>query len=202
MKRLLLHVLPFLFCNAAWPQATLNFSGGTGSPITLELVQSVTYVMTASAPVGAPSFVFDGVGNVFEDMLPAATGSITFTINGGSPHPIFRINSGVTAGIATADDVYVYGMLLPLNVGDLVTLTAGTLTTTTDVALPAPGDGTFNTIITDGFGMPLSTTGVAIPEPGIGILTVIGALIILCQLCRMRRACGRHRCSLASCSCS
>ena len=111
---------------------------------------------------GAPFFILQSVGsNIFPTSAPLLTGDITFTINGGSPISIGVITQAVFAvGVITLNDLFFWapdgpnlGSAIPgVSIGDTIVLSAGTLTTTSDVVAPAPPSGEFNTFITDGNG--------------------------------------------------
>ena len=160
----------------AGAQANLTFSGGSGTPLTMTIAAPFTYTITTTSPV-APFFVFQGVGNPFLATFPSATTTMTFSINGGAAQTIDGINSGVTGGSLAADDVYIYGLLPGVTIGDTVFLTAGAITTTTNIAAAAPANGAFDTFIVNGSGDKISTLGSsssAAPEPGTLALLALG----------------------------
>ena len=67
----------------------VTFSGGNGSPLSMTLLQPVTYTITAGF-LGELRFVFEDTGNFASDAadgVTSATSAISFTINAG-PHPI------------------------------------------------------------------------------------------------------------------
>ena len=144
----------------------VTFSGGSGTPLSFTLTEPVTYLITASAPFGtAPFFILQNVGsNIFPTSAPLLTGDITFTINGGSPISIGVITQvvdfGFPLGVLTVNDLLFWAPDGPntvnaipgVSIGDTIVLSAGTLTTTSDVVAPAPPSGVFNTFITDGNG--------------------------------------------------
>ena len=139
----------------------VTFSGGSGTPLSFTLTEPVTYLITASVPFGgAPFFILQNVGsNIFPTSAPLLTGDITFTVNGGSPISIGVITQAV-AGVVTVNDLLFWAPDGPntvnaipgVSIGDTIVLSAGTLTTTSDVVAPAPHSGVFNTFITDGNG--------------------------------------------------
>ncbi|MDQ2945702.1 MAG: hypothetical protein M3Y27_07140 [Acidobacteriota bacterium] len=70
-------------------QADLTFSGGNNTPFVLTLNAPVRYAITANGANGiSPFFIFQGVGDVFGGLFPGVSGSITFSINGGSAQSI------------------------------------------------------------------------------------------------------------------
>jgi len=144
----------------------VTFSGGSGTPLSFTLTEPVTYLITANSPVGsAPFFILQNVGsNIFPTSAPFLTGDITFTINGGSPISIGQITQivdlGFPIGVLTVNDLLFWApqgantvnAIPGVSIGDTIVLSAGTLTTTSDVVAPAPPSGVFNTFITDGNG--------------------------------------------------
>ena len=99
--------------------------------------------------------------------LGGFSGTMTYSINGGSNHAIDTLVTGVSSFDVGPNDMIVYhfGVLPGANVGDVVLLNSGTLTTNFNVSSAPPPDGSFNTLITDGNGHTSSTFGVAIPVP-------------------------------------
>lgn len=185
MAAAILSLLIFLGVSANG-QADLSFSGGNGSPITMTLNMSVSYTITANAGT-APIFIFEDVGNIFGGAAATVTGTITYTINGGSPFSLDYMNSGVTVGSVTPNDVYVASNSFPgVSIGDVVVLNLGSLTTTSNVAAAPPSNGLYSTFISDGSGDQISTAGVAIPEPATSALLLgFGGLAYVAR--RIRR---------------
>lgn len=148
----------------------------------------MTYAITTNGANGiSPFFIFQGVGDVFGGSFPSVSGTITFSINGGSAQSITGENSGVAAGSLAANDIYMFGSLAGVAVGDIVTLTAGTLTTTSNVAAAPPASGSFTTFIIDGNGTKISANGVsAVPEPTTWA-TLLGGLGLLAGVQLFRR---------------
>lgn len=174
---------------AAHAQANLTFSGGGGSPLTLNLLAPVSYTITSTEGFGfTPSFLFQGVGNPFGNNGRNVNGTLTFRINGGAAQAITGVNSGFLAFgvnslyITSASTIF-------SNVGDTVTLTGGTLTTTTNVAAAAPANGSFTTfIINPNNGFPVSGIGVvAAPEPGSVALLGVGLALFGGVLVRRKK---------------
>jgi Carboxypeptidase regulatory-like domain len=146
-------------------QANLIFSGGSGTPLSISLQQPVAYTINNSQCAlnnSGPIFLFDEAGNPFGSGVFLA-GSITFSINGGAAQPIANGNSGIIAGDVTANDLFIYGQLQSVSNGSTVVLSAGTVTTTTNVAAAPPANGSFTTFIVDAnTGNRCSTNGVII----------------------------------------
>lgn len=165
-------------------QATVSFTGGSGTPLTIALATPVSYtITTAASNVTAPVFLLKGVGNVFgqEDFgnPSSVTGSITFRINNGAVQNIRIAGSNTQGPDLARNDIFLYSNLnSAVSVGDIVTLTSGTLTTAGNVGASAPAGGTFDTFITVGSGTRISTNGIAItaaPEP-----CSISLLLVMC----------------------
>ncbi len=143
-------------------QARLTFSGGSGTPLSTTLQTAVTYTInnTLCADINAPFFVFQGVGNPLSNTFPPVTSTMTFSINGGTSQPITDENSGVTNGNFTANDLYVFGATP--GVAGAVILSAGTTTTTGNIAAAKPVNGNYTTFIFNGKGVICSENGVSL----------------------------------------
>lgn len=181
-----LALLATLLASAAQGAVTLSISGGSGTPLNFTLLQSITYTVVEEEEEEsmAPLFIFEGTAGSSTYLAGNLTGDITFSINGIGNYPITQIFSGHTGGDMTADDIYLYGGLYPLNTGDVITISAGTLTTTESLpdAVPALSGGIAESFLTDGNGVRISPN--AVPEPSAALL---GATCIV-GLLRRRRA--------------
>lgn len=150
----------------------VQFSGGNGTPITLTLTSPISYTITAAASSGnAPGFVIANTGDIFSNPFPAltVTGNITFSINGGGSFTLDtgNISSGHTYGDVTSNDLFFYNLSSQpgVSVGDVVTLSTGYLTTTTNVAGTGI-TGDYSTFVSDDNLNQISYDGVtAVPEP-------------------------------------
>jgi hypothetical protein len=150
--------------SAAFGQANLTFSGGNGTPLSITLQQSVSYTITSACP-SSPIFIFDEAGNPFNFSFPPGISTMTFSINGGTSRPITNANSGFSGdSVTTPNDIYVYGSAPGTAIGNTVVLSAGTYTTTGNVAAAKPADGSFVTFVRGFEGGPIrcSTNGVAL----------------------------------------
>jgi hypothetical protein len=166
-KKLRVLIAPLLvfviYIPAVSGQANLTFSGGNGTPLTVTLQQAVSYTITntqCDSNTG-PIFTIDEAGNPLNGTR-SAVGTITFSINGGAAQPITVVRSGTNFGNFTTNDLWVYGNLPNLANGSTVVLSAGTITTTSNVAAAPPANGNFTTFINGGTGVLCSTNGVAV----------------------------------------
>ncbi len=144
----------------------VNFSGGSGTPLTITLPQSVSYTVVTGPSTLEVTFVFQGTGNMFSGTVGAG-GSLSFTRNAGSPFPINDAQQ-FNAPPFTLNDLSLYASTFPvtaINVNDVFLLSAGSVTTTTNIAAAAPASGLYSTILTDGAGHKMGD-GTAVPEPG------------------------------------
>ncbi len=177
---------------AAHAQANLSFTGGSGSPLTLTLAAPVNYTVTTTAS-RAPLFVFQSVGDLFGGNSSFVTGALTYRINGGAAQTITTIGSGASSGSVTPNDIYIFGSFPGVSVGQIVTLASGSLTTTSNVAVPAPANGSFTTFLAEGAGGARISSingpagGVAAPEPGSIALALTGSGPLLLGLVRRKR---------------
>lgn len=182
MKRLLFTLAaiaaPLLPAGA---QANLSFSGGNGIPLTMTLQQSVQYTINSVPTTGAPAFVFVGLGNLFPS-LPSFTGSITYSVNGAGAFSLTQIGSGFTGGNISSTDAFLFNNFVPLFVGDVVRLNAGTLTSAVNFAPAAPTSKAYATFIIEDGGAQRSTLGVStssvVPEPSTYLLMVAGLSLL------------------------
>ena len=171
-------LLPLVFLalsSCAYAQAYVTFDGGLGAPVRLTLNAPVTYQITSAPVSSSPFFVIDGVGNFFGEAL-VANGTITFSINGGPARNLGNFYSNVALNSITADDVVLQGETPGVAVGDLVTLSAGTLTSTSNYAGAGPANGYHASFVSDFVARAISPT-VPAPEPSTWAGLVFGGLI-------------------------
>ena len=169
--------------------ANLTFSGGLGTPLVLTLTGTVNYTVTTAATSG-PFFIFRGVGNAV--VTQPGSGTIAFSIGGATSTNITYENSNVTTGSVTATDFYLFASNSDNNtfaVGNTVTLTGGTFTTSANFAGAPPAGGNFPTFITDGNATPI--TAVPAPEPGTWAMLGLGGVVLVgANRLRRRRTMG------------
>ena len=72
----------------------VNFSGGSGTPLTITLPQSVSYTVTGFPGNAGELFVFQGTGHLLSGNVGAG-GSLSFTQNAGAPS---SINNAIQLG--------------------------------------------------------------------------------------------------------
>jgi len=162
---------------------SLAFSGGDGAPLTITFSTPIYFEVTTE-PVGSgPGFVIAGLGDFFDGGYWSAGGTVTYSINGGTPYSFTTINSGYVWGDIAAADTYFFNLeqvtTSRIHLDDRILLSAGTLTTTASLASSAPADGTYDMFIMDAYGA-LIGTGVAVPEPAttaawFGGIALVGA---------------------------
>jgi hypothetical protein len=139
----------------------VTFSGGGGTPLSFSLSAPVEYTITADPAGNVPLFVFRNVGQLLSGFT--ITGNITYSVNSGLAQTLMAAATNTIAGTLTINDLIFYGDFVPLTVGDVVVLSAGTWTTTGN-APGVPVSGSYDTVLLDGSGVPFSTNGISLPE--------------------------------------
>lgn len=162
----------------AQAQAHLTFSGGNGTPLSITLQQSVTYTINSSlcSSGNGSVFVFDEAGTFSSSDRPPVTGTITFSINGGAAQTFNQIGSDVNLGNVTTNDIYLLGTFQSVSNGSTVTLSAGTLTTTNNVAVAPFANGSFTTFIVGSLATRCSANGVAV-TPTAASVSIAGRVL-------------------------
>jgi hypothetical protein len=168
-------------------QANLTFTGGSGTPLTITLLNPVTFNMTGTT--NQVIFVLDSVSTVFNGTIGVG-GNITFTVNGGPTQMLTSLQGDVNANDVTTDDFALFGGIIPSSAGNTVVLSAGTLTTNQNFASTAPTSGTFTTFIVNNSAQRVSSNGVAVtaPEPGSIGLALVGGIGLMGAVVRRRKA--------------
>lgn len=162
-----------LLASAAQGAISLEVTGGNGSPLTITLLESVTYTIAPGAPEdNFPIFVIDEAttGTPFDSNV---TGTMTFSINDGDLQSFIYLSGGVNAADLTANDIYFYRGELLLEEGDTITLHAGYLTTASAVNAVPAGGSSFESFMINNMGTRI--TGDAVPEPSAAALLGLGA---------------------------
>lgn len=165
---------------------SLTFSGGTDSPLTINLDTPVTYVATVSSG-SAPAFIFQNVGDLYSGVF-TVTGNITYSINGGTANAITGIQWNFHNNDVTANDFIMYPDFVTVNAGDTVTLSAGSITTSSSLTgAITPPSGSYASFIASQDGVKLGS-GSAVPEPAPLALGLAGlAALLLCHRTRTAR---------------
>lgn len=169
----------------------LTFTGGNGTPLSITFTTPLSFTITAD-PEGqnAPCFNIAELGDLFNAGWPSATSTLQYTINGGAAITPDTINSGWAGGGVAGTDVYFYsssGLTSSLAINDTIVLSAGTVTSNSDVVALAPTDGNFDVFLSQSYGKIIST-GTAIPEPSTVAMWLGGAALLGAALYRRRKA--------------
>jgi len=142
----------------------LNFSGGSGAPLTVTLPLPITYTVTNDTPNAGAVFVFQNVGDVTGGSVRAATGTMSYTVNAGGGNAINSLGALALGGIVGTNDLSLFRNSSPgVALNDVLLLSAGAVATTSNVSAAAPASGLYSAILTDGFGIQL---GVGTGAPG------------------------------------
>ncbi|MDQ4122622.1 MAG: hypothetical protein M3209_14380 [Acidobacteriota bacterium] len=151
-----------IYIPAVQAQANLTFSGGNGTPLSITLQQAVTYTINNNQCFlhGGRLFVFDATGNPLGNVRDV-TGTITSSVNGGVGDAITNARSGFSLNSISTNDIYIYNGNSSGPSSGQVLLSAGTITTTTNVAAAPPANGSYTTFIVSAQGTICSTNGVA-----------------------------------------
>lgn len=176
-------------CAAALPLQShaeliyLDFSGGGSDP--LQVTFSGDYSLQATASAGASGLLvcFDGVGDYFAGYGTDCTGNILVNSVGFSND---YLGSGQIQNDMSGDELflYLYDFSGVLQAGDVVTISAGTVSAAMADGVPAPADGFYTVFLADGDGNAIGASSVVVvPEPSTcalwtGVLALSGALVV------------------------
>lgn len=180
---------------ASPPPVPMDFSGTPGSsPVSVSFSGDVDFTITGSAVTG--NFILFTIENLFpsndgqQDFITSFSSDLQYDINGGSLQNVAGwCDDGYTSGDVTGNDGYFWVSLSQnLNPGDVVTLDAGTLTSSGN----APADfnlgtsGNYEMFIAnassgDG-GTDISGFGVIEPVPEPTTLAFAGLGVLGCML--------------------
>jgi len=178
-------ILSFGTISASHAAVSVIWSGGNGSPLSCTFIQPVDFTLSGSISGSYFNFVMQGVGNETSGSVSGVTGSLTYSVDGGSNQSLASIRSGFSLNDMGPNDLFFWGYA-PVSTGDTVVLNAGTLITTNSIAAAPPTNGPVNMILTDGTG---SLVGTQVPEVSTTLLCGLGALGLLR---RRRRLADRH----------
>jgi len=141
----------------------VNFSGGSGTPLTITLPQAVSFTVTNDTAGSVADFVFQGVGN-FIGGSAGVSGTLSYTTNGGGLLAIDRAGT-FPLGIVTGNDMSLFKNSSPgVNLGDVLVLSSGSVTTSVNISAAAPPSGLYSAIFVDINGTQLGV-GTAVPAP-------------------------------------
>ena len=151
----------------------LEFSGGSGAPLSITIVEPVMFTVNVSQGVsGSPAFLIEDIGQIFSGFtFDGLSGDVTFTVNSGTPITMYSFYGGLNAGAPDLNDLLLTGSFSSMAEGDVIILSAGTLTTNSAVAAAVPTDGAYNMYFYDmETMMRAGTDGIAVPEPSAAAL--------------------------------
>ena len=161
----------------------LEFSGGSGAPLSITIVEPVMFTVNVPQGVsGSPAFLIEDIGEIFAGFtLTGLSGDVTFTVNSGAPVAMSSLYGGLNAVTPDLNDLLLTGATSSMADGDVIILSAGTLTTNAAVAAAAPTAGDYNMYFYDMETMlRAGTDGTTVPEPSAAVLAgLAGAGIAL-----------------------
>ncbi len=200
MRTITISVLSMALATVSAHAATeVTWSGTPGStPISMTLPQSATFNITSSTISG--NFILFAIRNVqatpdSQTLAGTLSTKWTFSINGsGSYNMSGWVDNGYSSGAITANDSYTFWQsTVALNIGDVVTLNAGTISTASngpaDFILGTNGSyDMFMINASGGFGGTLISGAAtsSIPEPS--IYGLVGLSVIFAGVRRRRSA--------------
>lgn len=174
MKKLLLLALGALAWTQASAQVALSFSGGSGSPLTVNVQNDATFTLTADG-VKHDFFFFD-IPGFTGPTEGSVSGSLGFTTNGGALNTFETANGSTPSGYTGGINLWSTGSTW--HTGDSVVLHAGSFTTAASYAGSLPSAGSYNVYLMDNGGNFLSAAGAsAVPEPST-YAAIFGALAL------------------------
>lgn len=133
-------------------------------------------MVTTTPTRSSPFFLFQGTGNFLSDEANAS-GTLTFTVNGGATQSFSRFGTGESLGTVTPTDAVACGGFPGVTLGSVVVLNAGSITTNNTFAGAPPANGAYQMFLYDnGSGARLNAAGgTTVPEPSTWALLLAGA---------------------------
>lgn len=88
-------------------QATLNFAGGSGTPLRLSIgLRPTTFSITSGVTSSSgPFFIFQNVGDFTGGAIISLSGEVTYSINGGASQILTSLQTGFVGGAENAVDL-------------------------------------------------------------------------------------------------
>ena len=155
----------------------VNFSGGSGSPLTVTLPQALTGTVTNDTANPPALFVIVGTGDV--NFVSNASGGLSYTRNGAGPLSITDVGT-FHLGAATSNDMSLSSGFdaINYNINDVLLLSSGSVTTHAPVASAPPASGLYTGFIMDNNGVRLGDL-TPVPEPAsVGLLALAGTMLL------------------------
>lgn len=146
----------------ASPFAPIEFSGGSGTPLTINILQDIEYIRTLAGTDTDIAFVFADAGFAFGTYT--LVDPISFTLN-LTQESYDGLGSGYVSNDISSGDFYFYGNPIGISFseGDVIHLSAGPYTTSIVYSDAAPPDALLYAFITNTAGVNIAT-GSVIPE--------------------------------------
>lgn len=150
----------------------------------------MSYTITTNFSGGNALFDFQNVGQVSSSLFNAGSGSMAYSYSTFGPFTfdtLINFTQGSLTNHETVNDLVLDdsdGSGNTLAINDVVTLAAGSYTTTSALTgFPAPTSGSFASYILNNSGNPISSAGVQagpVPEPSTyGVIAGIAALALV-----------------------
>jgi hypothetical protein len=147
----------------------VEFSGGSGSPLTITLPQPITYTVTNDTPTIGVVFVFRNVGNVTGAGVGGVSGTLGYTSNGGAANALNTVTSDNSNDLS----FFKNGNFVNATLGDVL-VASGSGTTGFVVAGAAPPSGLYDAIVTDSALVQLGAGFVPEPAAGLALVAAFG----------------------------
>ncbi|MDP0500982.1 MAG: PEP-CTERM sorting domain-containing protein [Verrucomicrobiota bacterium JB022] len=172
---------------SSFAAVNIDITGGNGSPLVIYL-PAISYEITEARSSNI-FLAFTGT-NLTPFGARTPIGDVTLSINGGEGISFVYGISNYNGVDIDPGDLYFYTDPMPLSVGDIVTVSAGTLTFSSSYADPAPGSLSVESFIATSSVRRISNDGVqapVVPEPST-YAAIAGALGLAFVALRRRKA--------------